>query len=577
MSMRKGKFGLPFLTASGGVLAAVLLLVSAASGQEFQKNGFDFHWTNTVKYSTGFRVAGTDPNLALLGNNFDDADNNFPQWSIFSDRADLFSELDITKGSDFTIHVSGAGWYDTIYGTSTGNKSGTSNNFSVAGNEFTEPTKNYSARRFELLEAFLFYRKHFGVNRAWSVRVGRQTELWGTTLFMVTNGISYGMAPLDFMKAAAVPQTQAKELFMPVGQVSMHFDANGSLNFDTYYQFEERKSRDPAAGTYFAAFDAPDIGGERLFVSPLSGPTAPALFRGKDILAHTSGNFGGAVHYRMRRPNWDVGGYFLEFNDHDSQLYIRPGAIPIPSFLCFTGVYDSTDGLCIDPTVFNPATGQVGDFRYVYPQRVKVGGASLDTNFGELELAGELSFRWNMPLLSTGLTDLSDFQLAPVPDTNRNPLYAVGNMAYVNISAIYVMGRTKFFRQAFLTGEAGYNHLMKITKNPQVFDRNRSTDAYAFAGSFQPEYFQVIPDLDISLPITLGYSPRALSASDATFNGGANRGGNITPGITLTYREVWVGTVKYTHYWGKDTGGPTAGMQISRGKDFVGLSLQRSF
>ncbi len=167
------------------------------------------------------------------------------------------------------------------------------------------------------------------------------------------------------------------------------------------------------------------------------------------------------------------------------------------------------------------------------------------------------------------------------PDNNRNPPYAVGNMAYVNISAIYVLGRSKIsgfsLGEAALMGEIGYNHLMTITKNPQTFDHaNRSHDAYAIAGYFGPSYFQVFPHTDVTRG-RFGYTPRGKSASDSTFGGGCDRCGNISPSIQFTYMNVWIAKVAFNHYWGRDTGifspGPNAGLQLSRGRRLYGIKL----
>ncbi len=571
--MRKRKLETQFLRAGGGMLLAMLLAVSTASAEEFKYKGLDIRWDNTIKYSTSFRVQNPDPNL-LVDRNFDDSAYDFPsQGNFFSNRADILSEFDVQFGEkkNFAIRVSGAGWYDSIYATSNSNVGGISNNFSVPRNQFTAASKGYLARRFELLDAFVFLRKPLGGQKEFDVRVGRQTVLWGTALFFGSNGIAFNQSPLDANKGAMSPNSQAKELFMPTGQLWMSFKAGKTYSFEGFYQFEQRKNVLPAAGSYFSPFDAPDIGGERLMASDFT-----ALFRGKDRTPANSGTFGIAFNKQFHRPNWETGYYFYQANDRNSLLVSIPGVAPCP--VCPGGIF------VFNPGVVNLARGQIGQFIYAYPEKIKVAGASFSANLPGstgASYAGEVSYRWNMPLNSLPL-----LQVTPVAtwDLNKHPLWAVGNTFHANFNIMQGLSRNKVWHSALLLAEVGYNHLMKITRNPAMFDVvNHQTDAIAFSATFVPSWYQVIPRWDVDLPFGMTYSPKSRGAA-ADLGLGVDRGGNFSPGINLTYAKNWKGSLKYNHYWGKDSllvtgpnSGGGSGLQFFRGKDFVSITLQRTF
>jgi hypothetical protein len=263
------------------VLAAALMAAWGFPAGAFQLvEGDDLHvrWDTSVKYSAAARVQGRSSAL-VANSNTDDGDRNFGR-GLISSRLDLLSELDVTY-RNVGARVSGAAWYDLIYRLRNDNDSpATANAVSVSHDEFTGATRRLHGLDADLLDAFAFANGHIGSLPA-SIRAGRHTLLWGESLLLATNGISYAQAPLDFIKALSVPGTQAKELFLPVGQVSGQLRPTTSWNLAAYYQFEWRRTRLPAVGSYFSSADILDDGGERLFV----GPPGQALFRGRDLTA----------------------------------------------------------------------------------------------------------------------------------------------------------------------------------------------------------------------------------------------------------------------------------------------------
>ncbi len=538
---------------SGGalsVLLALMLSVPPADAFEIDTGNEDLkiRWDNTLKYSAAFRVE--DRSDALLRDiNRDDGDRNFDTGMI-SNRFDLLSELDVTY-RNFGARISAAAWYDSIYNTDNDNDSpATANSFSVAHDEFTDDTRDLAGRKVELLDGFVFGKGELGSTPA-SFRLGRHTLLWGESLFFATNGISYGQAPLDLIKLLGVPSTQAKELFMPVGQLSGQLQPLDNLSVAMFAQFEARETRIPPAGSYFSNIDILDEGGERLLLGPNPGP---ALFRGKDMEADNLGTWGLSTRYRPRAFDVELGLYYYQYHERMPQVYLQPGIAP--------------DGTVINPGVVNLARGQIGEYFLVYPENVHLIGTSFSTQVGDVSLGGELAGRIDTPLVSTPQTVLPGM----TADNDDNPLYAVGDTLHANLSAIYALSTTSFWQGGNIFAEVGWNYLIDTTENDAALDPTRDDYAFGIRALFEPAYYQVLSGVDLTVPIGVGYNPKGKSPVDPIFNGGgADEGGDWNIGIRLTYLQTWKFGLTYTNYFGdEDT-------QTLADRDFISLYVQRTF
>jgi hypothetical protein len=533
------------------IVLVVMVGISTANAFEIDTGSTDWkvRWDNTFKYSAAFRVQERSNSL-LSDINADDGDRNF-DTGLTSNRFDLLSEMDIMY-RNFGARVSGAAWFDQVYNVRNANNSpATVNSYPfVPHDEFTDDTRDLMGREVELLDAFIFGKGELG-NVPASFRLGRHTLLWGESLFFATNGISYGQAPLDLIKLLGVPSTQAKELFMPVGQFSAQVQPSDNLSIATFAQFESRRTRIPAAGSYFSTTDILDEGGERILLGPNPGP---ALFRGPDTYADDLGTWGLATRYKPKAFDVELGLYYYQFHDRMPQVYLQPGIAP--------------DGTIIDPTVINLARGQVGEYYLVYPENVQLIGTSFSTQVGDVSLGGEMSGRFNTPLVSTPQTVLPGLKA----DNDDHPLYAVGNTLHANLSAIYLLRTTRFWQGGNVFAEIGWNYLMETTKNSDALDPTRDRQAFGFRGVFEPAYYQVLSGVDLTVPIGLGYNPKGKSSVDPIFNGGgADKGGDWNVGIKVTYLQTWYAGLTYTSYFGDEK------TQKLADRDFISCFIQRTF
>ena len=69
---------------------------------------------------------------------------------------------------------------------------------------------------------------------------------------------------------------------------------------------------------------------------------------------------------------------------------------------------------------------------------------------------------------------------------------------------------------------------------------------------FEPQYFQVLPGLDLSVPIGLGYNFGGRSSAIANFAGGASSAGDYSIGLKGKYQNAWNVALTYTDYFGAE-------------------------
>ena len=507
----------------------------------------------TIKYSVGLRTAPQDPGLLSIVNG-DDGDRAFSQGNFISNRLDGLTEL-IVKYHDIGFDVSGDGWYDFQYNRNNSNTSPlTFNPVSVAHRTFPTATQDIEGRYAELGNAFGYWNGHVG-DLPLRVRVGRYSLIWGESLFAADNGIAYGMEPIDIIKAASVPNTQAKELFLPVAQASFSLQLTPKLSLEAYSQFEWRKSRLPAADSYFSpAADLLDAGGERILVGP---PLAPvpgfgpaAFFRGRDDHPTGLGQFGVALRYRPTSA-LDLGFYALQFNDKSPQVYVEPGV------------------------GFNAQKGQIGEYILGYQKHIQIYGMSASTSYGNINYGAEVSVRRN-----------NDFQAAANVVTpgsaasfGNNPLYPVGDSLQYQVNAIWLMPAKFGFDSATLLSELQGSHILSIYENANNLSPNARHTTLGLRSLYDPSLYQVLPGLDLDFPLGFGWNFQGRSATTAVFNNTNNAyGGDISIGASFVYNNVWRGGLSYTRYIaGKSVANDTYALAPFLDRDFVSFNFLRSF
>lgn len=539
------------------IAAAVATLAAsgAANAVQFDTGNPDSQltWDNTVKYSAAARVRSQNASVAdnSIGPqaNTNDGDLNFGK-GLISNRLDVLSELEYRYKREFGARISAAGWYDDVYNRRNDNPGALGgalvNSTSANYDQFTKDTARLHGRKIELMDAFGYANFAAGETNV-NVKGGRFTQLYGESLFFGNNGIAGAQTPLDLVKALSVPNSQFKEIARPVGQISTQVQLSPNVTVGAYYQLEWRKSRLPAAGSYFSFADFVDDGGESLILGP-----GQVAFRGRDIEPRNSGQ--GGFQIKLKSGDFEYGFYAAQFHDKMPQFYARPGV--------------------------NVKPGSIGDYVQVFGQNIRTIGGSVSTLIGETNVAAELSFRDNMPLVASGNAVIT----GAGSDGKGNNAYPTGKTMHLNVSAISVMGASALWEGASFLGEVAFNRRLSISDNANQLDPLATKDAAALQFIFQPEYFQVVPGVDLQVPIGMSYGISGRSSvNGALFP--SEHGGNLSVGVKADYQKTWQASLNYTHYIGSagsvvryGTAVPELSYQNFHGdRDFVSLSLQRTF
>jgi len=539
--------GLSILTAA--ILAAVAQQAAAVTINTGDSD-FKLRWDNTVKYGAAFRLKEADASVATPTTqpNVDAGDMAFKK-GLINNRLDLLSELDASY-QGFGARVSGAAWYDQVYRESSNDYPAAGyppNTLSTPNGQFTARTRKIMGRYAEFSDAFLYGGVNLGEAKL-SLRAGRHTLLFGETLFLGANGIAGAQGPVDLIKAYSQPTAQFKEIALPVNQLSGNLQINPGLSFGGYYQFEWRSLRLPATGSYFSPADFVGDGADVILL-----PTGSAAPRSADRKGRKGGQFG--LQARFKLGDTDYGLYAAQYDEK----------APIP-------VVDGT----------------TGTYALYYQRGVKTFGASLSTVLGEANVAAEASIRRGTPLAPLG--DLI-ITVNPTADNNGNTPYALGNTFHMNLSAISVFAANGLWDGASLVAETAYNRLLKVTRSPagipgavpDALNATHTRDHLAARLVFQPEYFQVLPSLDLQVPIGLGVG---LYGRSAVFQVVPEKGGDISVALNFDYQKLWKAGIQFTHYYGR--GGPAPSMEAAtntnasykqyyKDRDFISLSVQRTF
>lgn len=494
-------------------LAAASFWSGNAAAFQFETGDPDIEvrWDNTFKYNIGWRMNERDRTLGDTWT-MQAGEHMFDEGDVVTNRVDLLSEFDFIFKRNYGFRISGAAWYDFAYDDEVeGNPAYQAAGLGTAypGNEFTNDVKRYYLGGGELLDAFVFGRAHLG-NMPLDVRFGRHNLYWGESLFSPIHGVSYSQGPVNFQKALATPGTEAKELFLPLNQLSAVLRITDTVSLAAQYQLEWEPYRLPEGGTFLSSSDLVFSGGTRTVTGvPFRGD----LDSGRHEKPEDRGNWG--VSTRIATDAGNFGLYYRNFDDRVPQILFSDGAL-----------------------------------HNAYAEDVKLMGASFSTSVGGVAVAGEI-VRRNDTILNTvaGSTDLTR-----------------GNTWHGLVNAVAFIGRTPLFDAANFLAELTYSRLDEITENRAAFrhvDHNCPTrdkedgcatdDAWGFQFSFIPTWYQALPSLDVTLPMTYN---RGLNGNSPVPFGGNEGSGSWSVGVGLDYKARYKFDIAYTDYYGRYDKGP---------------------
>ena len=309
------------------------------------------------------------------------------------------------------------------------------------------------------------------------------------------------------------------------------------------YTFDWKPGRGASAGTYFSASD----------VTGASYARALPTFAGGQILLVdpvTPGRKGGDYGIGVRWiPSFDKdsGSMGFYYRKYDEKTQWGVSATCVGSAAC--------------PGGLNPSAPANTTVRFVYPRDTELYGVTYSTRFGSVSTGMEFSYRKNAAL-SGNPSVVGNFS-AGAP-TYQQLEGARGNTTHYLLNAVYLLPSSSLWETGNLLAELGYVHLEKVTKNPNQFngvgyagcvDANRvrsvnmqdgcaTKDNLTATVKFTPQWFGVMPSVDLSVPITVTSS---LFGNNPT-NGTADNEGlsSWSIGAIFNYKSVYEFAIQYS-------------------------------
>lgn len=462
------------------VLAASLLAATAggAHAVKFKPNeDWDLNLDTSLQYTLGVRAEKRDNRI---GNHpfFAEADYKFDRGDLVTNRVQGLFEFQGSYREKAGFRLSGSAWKDFAYDdeVKTNPNPAFSTFLSYPSGRYSDHTKRYHIEGGELLDAFVFGNTRLGDVPVYA-KLGRLTQFWGNSFFFGFSNIAYSQHPLDYIKGFTQPGSEVKELFLPRTQVLATAELTPKFSITGQYFFEFRENRFPEGGTYLGPFDilydGPESGGA--LAGALGGPvTAGRVDRPKD----NNRNFGLKATWLPEAVQGELGFFYRQFDEVQGWALGDIGA----------------------------AGG--GAVHLSFPEKVKLYGLSYERSFGSVSTGFELNYRKN-----TGLNSAFFNGMPGVPYNEG----ARGNLVNFIANTFVQLGTTKLWDAGVLLAEISYTRLTDVTKNRELFngvsypgcptnnkwDGCATKNALAFAMLFEPQWLQVFPGIDLSMPTSL--------------------------------------------------------------------------
>jgi hypothetical protein len=472
---------------------------------------------NTVRYNAGWRMEERDQTLgdtwALQGGEY-----KFDKGDLITNRVDLLTEFDFVYRKSHGFRISAASWYDAAYNDKVeGNPAYQAAGLGTAypNNTYTPAVARYYTHSGEFLDAFVFGRVTLGADMPLDAKLGRHTVIYGEALFTPIHGASYSQGPVDFRKALATPGVEAKELFLPLNQLSAHLQVNDELSLNAQYFLEWKPYRIYEGGTYFTFADPFFQGGTNFLGIPFNGDVTS----GPDAIPKDRGNWGFNAKWS---PGWLNGTAGLTLRRFDDKVMgvVSPG-------------------------------GTFSELHNAYAKDVKLAGLSYATQLSGVSIGSELVYRRNTALNTA-------FGSAGL---------ARGDSLHFLVNALAYIGKTPLFDSSTLLAEITYSKLQKLqpgtAANFSHVDHNCpvggkdagcSTDtAWGLSVSATPTWFQAFPSVDLTMPMS--FSTGLKGNSPVPF-GGNEGSGQWSLGVGADVKGKYKFDLAYTDYFGDYTAGP---------------------
>lgn len=397
-----------------------------------------------------------DAKGAFSGTNNDNGDLNYKNHSIVAATTMLDSDFKVSY-QDFLLRVRAIGLYDPANIRFRDNHNVTDyrgTELQPAQTARTARTTNIYARNVLLQDAYLQYSFSLDGHNG-TLSVGQQNIRWGESTLVAINSVNEINPPNSAL--LHVPGGQIKSVFQPVPMALLSFDVADGVSADVVYQLRWKPVQPDAAGSYFSTSDIAG-GGEYAVIGlgqfpedphqkltpaaslNVSDPFSSAVLGFISSTAFStrilpdshgepknSGQYGFKIGYNADWLNGgtDLGFYFLNYHSRfpyasvisTNESCARNAITAVDAAAACGGTFNGILAATKNPAN-EPAPIDTLKVFLEYPEDIHMFGVSFNTNVGSWSLAGEYSFRPNMPL-QVALTDVVFAGLQPALPKNE--------------------------------------------------------------------------------------------------------------------------------------------------------------
>jgi|SRR3990167_1180547 len=450
-------------------------LAAPAFGVTFNIGEIEGQLDSSMSVGASWSVRSADPDLIGTRNGGqassqtgDDGRQNFKRGETFSKIFKGIHDLELKYG-DTGVFVRGKYWYDFEL------KDESRQLYDISDSNRKEGAQSSGA---QILDAFIYHNYSIG-DLPGSVRAGRQVVSWGESTFIL-NSIN-SINPVD-VASFRRPGAEIKEGLIPVNMFYVAQSLTDNLSAEVFYQLEWDQTIVDNCGTFFALDVLADGCNDRLAVSgsDAGGPGSPGyryVGRSGDRDARDSGQYGIALRWFSQELDTEFGFYTMNYHSRTPSL----------SYTAGQSVFLLPD------SVEDPSTGEMFAKYYLeYPEDIRLHGVSFSTTVGSASVAGELSYRPNMPMqintIDLTLAAVAQGGLAQILGVPTNlPVYTSGHAAFgpgeelkgyvrkpltqAQVTVTQFVDQVMGASRLTLVGEVGYSHVSNLGKNELRFGR----------------------------------------------------------------------------------------------------------
>jgi hypothetical protein len=201
--------------------------------------------------------------------NGDNGNLNFDQYDIVHATAKLTTDLTLDLFG-FNVFARGLYFYDGRY--SDFEERHPDNTMQPSRTDYPNAAVGTNGNGFEMLDYFVSRTFEVG-DRLVSFKLGNHVLNWGESGFLALNSLNT-VNPLN-QALLRLPGFDIKELFQPVGMVSINAEIMDGLNAEVFYQYDWEPFVVDPAGSYFSSADLLGEGATYAMLSFAKAPEDP--------------------------------------------------------------------------------------------------------------------------------------------------------------------------------------------------------------------------------------------------------------------------------------------------------------